>query len=376
MGVQMNAATHDHDLTSAVSAGAMSLLRDCVHGDPGERLLIVEEPKGAGYYDEEAQKMAAAAGRAMGLRVYEMEAPGSLGDADDVSAFIESLRGFDHVIFFTRVGDQIRFADLPGMPSSTMCYALDRAMLDSTFAAACHHGMCELKAAIDDAFATASVARVTCPSGTDYTGDPSSFAAEAVEVTLKRFPMLVPRPVLAAGFSGRIALTRFLVGTGSQFYEPYSLPLHDTVFAIVEDNQLLGFEGPEAAKVSAHYKRVGAQFDLDPWFVHSWHAGMHPGCGFEAEAESQIIRWSGSAFGNPRVLHFHTCGDYAPGEISMNVFDPTITLDGVALWEDGQIFPERIESCARVLDDHPRLLELFRTPRRDIGIPDGRIWKV
>ena len=371
----MNAATQGHTVDSAVSAGALSLLRDCVHGGPGESVLIVEEPRGAGYYDDEAQKMAAAAGRAMGMRVYETEAPDSLGNADEVNAFVDTLRGFDHVIFFTRVGDQIRFADLPGMPSSTMCYALDRDMLDSTFAAACHHGMCELKVAIDDAFAAASEAHVTCPSGTDYIGDPSAFAADSVEVRLKRFPMLVPRPVPSAGFRGRIALTRFLVGTGSQFYVPYSLYLQDTVFALVEDNRILGFEGPEADKVRAHYERVGAKFDLDPWVMHSWHAGMHPGCGFGAEAESQIVRWSGSAFGNPRVLHFHTCGDYAPGEISMNVFDPTITLDGVALWEDGQLFPERFEGCADVLARHPRLSELFRTPRRDIGIPDRRIWK-
>lgn len=370
----MSAATRDHGAGSAHSAGALSLLRDCVHGDPGERLLIVEEPKGAGYYDDDAPQMAAAAGRAMGMRVYETQAPDSLSEAEEVSAFIDSLKGFDHVVFFTRVGDQIRFSDLPGMPPSTMCYALDREMLESAFGTACHHGMCELKAAIDEAFAAASEARVTCPSGTDYAGDPSSFAAESADVSLKRFPMLVPRPVPAAGFRGRIALTRFLVGTGSRFYEPYSLPLAGVVFAHVEDNRIAGFEGAEADAVRAHYLDVGGRFGLDPWFVHSWHAGMHPGCGFAAEAESQIIRWSGSAFGNPRVLHFHTCGDFAPGEISMNVFDPTVTLDGVAVWEDGRLFPERLDGCARVLARHPRLAELFHAPRRDIGIPDGRRW--
>lgn len=371
----MSAATRDDDAISALSAGALNLLRDCVHGDPGERLLIVEEPKGAGYYDDEAQQMAVAAGRAMGMRVYETEAPDSLSDAEEVSAFIESLKGFDHVVFFTRVGDQIRFADIPGIPPSTMCYALDREMLNSDFAAACHHGMCELKAAIDEAFAAASEARVTCPSGTDYVGDPSCFAAASVDVSLKRFPMLVPRPVPAAGFRGRIALTRFLVGTGSRFYEPYSLTLKDTVYALVEDNRILDFEGAEAEIVRAHYQDVGERFDLDPWFIHSWHAGIHPGCGFLAEAESQIVRWSGSAFGNPRVLHFHTCGDFAPGEISMNVFDPTVTLDGVALWEGGRLFPERLDGCARVMSRHPRLTDLFRTPRRDIGIPDEYLWE-
>lgn len=370
----MSAETQNHDITAAIPLGALSLLRDCVHGGPGDRLLIVEEPHGAGYYDHEAQKIAAAAGRAMGMKVYETEAPCSICDQDEVAAFVELLKGFDHVVFFTRVGDQIRFSELPDMPPSTMCYALDREMLEGPFASACHHGMCELKAAIDEAFAAASEARVTCPSGTDYAGDLSSFSMDGVEVTLKRFPMLVPRPAPAEGFRGRVALTRFLVGTGSRFYEPYSLPLAGTVFAHIEDNRIVDFEGAEAGKVREHYQRVGDQFGLDPFFVHSWHAGIHPGCGFGAEAESQIIRWSGSAFGNPRVLHFHTCGDFAPGEISMNVFDPTITLDGVAMWEGGRLHPERFEACAHILASHPNLRELFAAPRRDIGIPEGVAW--
>jgi hypothetical protein len=27
------------------------------------------------------------------------------------------------------------------------------------------------------------------------------------------------------------------------------------------------------------------------------------------------------AFANPRYLHFHTCGNYAPGEIAWSLFD-------------------------------------------------------
>lgn len=91
----MNAATHDHDLTPAVSARGPRLLLDSVKGEPGARPLIVEERKALNHYNDEAQKMAAA-GRASGSRIYEIEASDSLGDPDEISAFIGTLRALAH----------------------------------------------------------------------------------------------------------------------------------------------------------------------------------------------------------------------------------------------------------------------------------------
>ncbi|MEL6236681.1 MAG: hypothetical protein AAFR46_19975 [Pseudomonadota bacterium] len=354
----------------AIPAGALNLLSECVHCTPRGRLLIVEEPDGGGYYDDEAPRLAAASARALGLRVYETVAPPTVASAAEMEDFVETLRGFDHVLFFSRIGDQIRFTELPGMPKATMCYALDREMLFGPFGTTCHQGMCELKAIIDEAFACASYVTVTCPRGTRLEGRPRFGPNGPVDVTLQRFPMLVPRPVPSAGMRGRIAISRFLVGTGSRPYEPYWLALEEDVFACVEDNRIVDISGPAsvAAAVGRHYRQVARRFGLDPWFVHSWHAGIHPGCGFGRAAQEDMLRWSGSAFGSPRILHFHTCGDYAPGEISWNLFDPTVTVDGIALWEQGVLHPERIPGGVDLLARHPRLAVQFSNPRRDVGV--------
>lgn len=356
---------------AVISAGARTLLRDCVAGHPGERLLIVEEPEGAGYYDEAAPRLTAAEGRALGFDVEEIEAPSGLEDTDSLADFAASLAGYDHVVFFARVGDQLRFSDVPGVTSATMCYTLDTGMLESAFGTACHPGLCEIKAAVDAAFEAADEVRVTCPRGTDYSGKPATAGGgKPAEVTLRRFPMLVPRPVPASGMAGRVALARFLVGTGSRFYEPYWLPLEEDVLAIVEDNRIVEFEGPALVtdRVRAHYETVAARYGIDPWFVHSWHAGIHPGCGFAEDARQHMLRWSGSAFGNPRLLHFHTCGRYAPGEISWNLVDASVTVDGVAVLESGRMHPERLPGGAEILARHPHLAALYRSPRRDIGL--------
>lgn len=351
-------------------AGAMSLIRDCVGGKAGERLLIVSEPENTGVYDSHARKLAAAAGRAIGMTVYEFESASFLSNDDEKAILLDSLRGFDHIVFFSRVGDQIRFLSSDNMPSSTMCYTLNQESLKSHFGTACHHGMQEIKLAVDRTFENATEIRVTCPRGTDYAGSPAWDKGRTTEVTLKRFPLLVPQPIPSRGFRGRIALSRFLIGTGSKFYEPYYLPLPDDVFACVEDNQILGFEGDkkDVQRVENHYRTVSDQLGIDPWFVDSWHAGIHPGCNFESDATTDMMRWSGTAFGNPRLLHFHTCGQYAPGEISWNVLDPTITVDGITLWEEGTLYPDRLTDGAAILKRHPNLAELFANPVREIGL--------
>lgn len=352
------------------NGGAMALLRDCVGGQVGERLLIVSETEQSGYYDDNAAQQTAAAGRALGMIVYAMQSQSFFKDDVEKTVLLNSLAGFDHVVFFSRVGDQIRFSSNLNIPSSTMCYTLDRDALNSNFGTACYHGMQEIKLALDNAIAKATDIKVTCPRGSEFSGCPDWGFDEPVDVSLKRFPLSVPKPVTAKGFTGRIALCRFLVGTGSRHYEPYYLPLPNDVFAIVEHGRIKKFEGApqDVENIEKHYDHVSKQFSIDPWCVDSWHAGIHPGCQFDDHAETNILRWSGTAFGNPRILHFHTCGEYAPGEISWNILDPTVLLDGIPVWDAGKLHPERVQGGHDILQRHPDLAKLFENPSTQIGL--------
>jgi hypothetical protein len=139
-----------------------------------------------------------------------------------------------------------------------------------------------------------------------------------------------------------------------------------------EGNRITGFEGSDSdvAAAKSHYENVAEKYGLDTYFVHSWHAGIHPGCTFPDAAGDNFERWSGSAFGNPRLLHFHTCGAYPPGEISLNVLDATVRIDGVAVWDAGILHPERIEGGAALLDAFPDMKQSFLHPAKDVGQAD------
>ena len=70
------------------------------------------------------------------------------------------------------------------------------------------------------------------------------------------------------------------------------------------------------------------------------------------------------------ILHFHTCGAYAPGEISWNVVDPTILIDGVPVWQDGVFHAARIAGGQEILNKYECAAHIFRMPDRRIGLPE------
>ena len=49
------------------------------------------------------------------------------------------------------------------------------------------------------------------------------------------------------------------------------------------------------------------------------------------------------------------------------ILDPTIRIDGVALWENGKLNFERCEAAGRVLDAFPELDAAFAAPAASCG---------
>ena len=151
---------------------------------------------------------------------------------------------------------------------------------------------------------------------------------------------------------------------------PFGIKLETTLFAVIAGGRLLRLDGEahQVRRAERHCAHVSGLYGIDAGVVHSWHAGIHPGCAYPGSAHDHYERWSGSAFGNPRLLHFHTCGAYAPGEICWNIVDPTIIVDGVVIWRAGRIEPDAVPGARSVLDRHPEVAMLFKEPERRIGL--------
>lgn len=350
--------------------GARNLLLNCAGATRGQRLLIATESPDYGYFDRDAAAIVADTARELGLAVQTVDV-GFDPDTPHLCAdLLRQIEEADIVVFLARLGDQLRFSDMPPGKTIVVSFALNADLLGSGFGTGHHAAFLALKAEVNAVLASARIVRLTCPGGTDVTGRPEMDLSPAGDTSVLRFPMSVFTPVPAAGFSGRVALPGFLTGTGSHYYAGYTVEFDGPVHALIEDGRLSGFEGDarDVARARAQYDRVADTLGIDRNMVHSWHAGIHPGCGYPWDIHDSFERWGGAAFGNPRILHFHTCGAYAPGEISWNVIDPTIEIDGVAYWERGVFHADRLPHGREILARYPCAAALFEAPDYAIGL--------
>lgn len=357
------------DTLDRMQTAVANLAFGCAGARPGARFLILHEAPG--HYEAGLCAAVHQAALALGLRVECREIRFAPKPDDDLpAAVLAAMAGADHILYLARLGDQMRFRPLPHGGKSIVSYAVTRAAMTSAFGTLPHAAMLALKAAINAAFQNARHIRVTCPLGSDFSGRMAPSPHPLTDVGILRFPMAVFAPVPMQGFSGQVALARFLVGTGSIYYEPFVHRIDGVARVAFSGTRITGYDGPPetVAGIRAHIASLAARFGLDGDFVHSWHAGIHPGCAYDGAALDNPGRWTGSAFGNPRLLHVHTCGAYAPGEVCWNLLDPTITLDGIPLWQDGCLHPERIAGGEAVLRASPDLDALFRAPERATGL--------
>jgi hypothetical protein len=356
-------------MKNGLEVGISNLLHNCAKLQSGETLLIVQEDPALGWYDSTAALAVRSKAQAIGLEttLLEVGAPGLDKDPE----LLEQIARHDSTIFFARVGDQDRFGDNNGKERSVMVYARDAANLSSPFGQIHHQAMSEMKNAVNDVVLGGTKVTITCPLGTNLSGAvPEVERENDADVTVKRFPLGVPQPVPAAGFSGKVALTGYLTPTGSKPYDPPNCRIDGVVMANVKAGRIVGFEGEADAIVAVerHYDTVSQQLGIDRDFIHSWHAGIHPGSGYPGSVHDDPDRWSNNVFTHPRFVHFHTCGAYAPGEICWMVLDPTIDVDGTALWERGTMKPDNFDETSQVISRWPELRRQFEAPAGPIGL--------
>ncbi|UWQ91731.1 hypothetical protein K3727_02680 [Rhodobacteraceae bacterium M382] len=350
--------------------GARNLLQNCAQARAGERLLIAYEPPEYGYFDADSVQVVTSAARDLDLAVEAVDVGFNPDNPHLSDALLQAFERADIILFLARLGDQLRFSEMPQGKKVIVSFAVTKELFGSGFSNGHHDAFMALKSLVNQTLATSQHVELSCPAGTQVSGRPEMNLAPSGDTSILRFPMSVFTPVPAHSFTGRIAMPGFLTGTGSKYYEPYTVEFDGPLLAVMHEGRLTGFDGlpTDVAKAEAHYDFVAKMFGIDRNFVHSWHAGIHPGCGYPWDARENYERWGGAAFGNPRILHFHTCGAYAPGEISWNVIDPTIKVDGVTLWENGHFHAERLPGGAEILARFPCAAALFATPDTDIGL--------
>lgn len=340
--------------------GAKNLLINCAQMKDGETLLIVVEDQKFGWYDAATAKFIEKQALAMGFETLLVNVGGP--EISRCPTLDAQIKSHDCTIFFSRIGDQVRFSTPPKGTRSVMSYIRDLDMLGSPYGRTNYHAYREFKNAVDSILFKAQKIKITCPLGTNFIGALTEKRREEQEdVSVSRFPLGVPTPLEAKEFSGQISMDRFLAPTGSKVYAPAFVKITAPVIANVEKGRILNFTGDakNVANIKKHYKNISEKFNIDPDIVHSWHAGIHPGSDYKRAEADDPDCWSNSVFTNPNYVHFHTCGDYAPGEISCTIPEHSIEIDGILLWDKGKLLPLEFEETKQVIHKWPELAQLF-----------------
>ncbi|MEE2775056.1 MAG: hypothetical protein VYE27_09095 [Pseudomonadota bacterium] len=347
-------------ILTPLQIGAQNLLFRCAKLSSGDSVLVILEDPELGWYKRDIAEVIIDEALALGIQTRLMTVSGPTNEVKD-DLLIE-MENYDCTIFFARIGDQDRFEANSFKSKRVMSYVRNARALASSFGTASYIALQELKNNINNLLSSSEEIHIRCPKGTDIRSRNPGYKSELInDVRILRFPVVVPAPVGASLTSGKVVLDNYLTPTGSKVYQPGSLPMSSPIAFYVNNGQIVNFEGDAQLieDIKTHYRTVAGQFNITWDAVHSWHAGIHPGTSYSYDPAVNPDRWSNSLFASPKFLHFHTCGNYAPGEICWMVENPTVSIAGQALWDNGVLRPELFESTDACLKKWPDLYTLF-----------------
>ena len=357
--------------TQRLESGARNLLLNCVGLSSGEQLLLVREPAALDYYDQLAPDTVETQARRLGADVRSMETPLVNGPEDMPASLRNAMAQADHTVFMSRIGDQLRFYPVPGPGTTTMCYALDARMLAGDACQVPYQLAMQTLAFVQMKLDEMNHWRVTCPLGTDISGRSVAVSAPVqakTGFTVRLFPPGPFRTVSCTTANGRL-VSRHFPGSATHRYEPYGLILDEPISLVVANGRIVDFEGPKQCveKARAHYEHVAAVLQIDAFAVHSWHAGTNPKIWYPQRAESDVERWNGVVHSHTRYTHFHTCGDYNPGEIVVGLIDASIIVNDEPYWLDGRLELLDSDEASALLLSHPDMADAFEM-QAEIGV--------
>ena len=340
-----------------------NLLNNCAELNENDTLLVISEDSKFGWYDKDISiAVYDYAKNKLGLSTELLIVGEPKNNAKDTLEKI--IDNYDCAIFFARIGDQERFEKPLSNTKRIMSYVRNIDSLCSLFASTNYEEMKKFKDVINKIIFDADNIEISCPLGTNLKGTiDKKNINQNKDTSVVRFPVVVPSPILAKNFSGEVVLDGYLTSTGSKVYEPISLKIESPVTATILNGKIANLNGEKKVveKIVKHYETVSKIFNIDHDIVHSWHAGINPGIHYSNSVEENPDRWSNTIFPSPKYLHFHTCGNYAPGEICWMIANHNIKIDNVPLWENGILKVCSFDETIQHLQNSSDLRNLYNT---------------
>lgn len=339
--------------------GIHNLLIRCVGVKPGQRLLLVSETGEDVYYDAEICVAVKKVADQLGVVTKVLYAE-PVADATRVSDQVSREMSLsDAVVFFSRLGDQIRFLPSSVEAGKVMCYTLTKEHLQAPFATLDHGKMTQMLQLIEFSIHSASHYQIETVDGTNLIGeiiaDTDIKPSKTFHVDL--FPVMIFEPIVCHNLSGNLTISRFITSTSTRAYDDSVLMIDSPVSARVENSIITSMNGNDqtVCRVVHQLERAARFSGGSPYALHSWHTGINPGTFFEGNPYDNLEYWGTVAYGSPRYTHIHATG-LDPGDVAYHLMDATIRIDDELFWHDGRF----------VFLDRPDVKSLFTPEERQV----------
>ena len=355
-----------------IEAGARNLLLNCAEVTAGDSILLVGEQSESAYFDPVLCDDVAQVARGLGVEARVILAEPVANASQFPQSISDAMLAVDKTIFFSRLGDQVRFLETPGNSKKIMCYTLTRKHLASPFASASFKSMKKIHDLLARKIMGSKKYHIESDCGTrldsEIIHDTESTKPAMTEFSLDLFPVMIFPPVNFCNLSGQLLLRDFLLSSSTRKYSDSVLILNSPVMAIIENSTIVDFEGDtnEITKVKRQFERAAKITGGDAYALNSWHTGINPYTFFDGDPYADLELWGTVTYGSPRYTHIHAAGN-DPGDISIQLFDASISFDDELFWDKGKfVFLDRPEVQA-LLEREER--EMFNSSTiRDIGL--------
>jgi hypothetical protein len=344
-------------------AGVRNLLLNCAGAHSGDRLLLVGEQDPAPYFDPMLCSDVENVALSLDLKVETIFANVASNASQFPQAVSDAMQTADITIFFSRLGDQVRFIESPGNSKKIMTYTVSREHLGSPFASIDYNLMKRMHDQLLDDIKASKKYVIEAENGTHLTAEipqGSEFGEPVVvKFSVELFPVMIFPPINFSHLEGELVLDHFLLSSSTRAYTDSELHLDSPVTALVEDSRMVEFsgDGQLIEKLCNQLERAAALTGGDPRRLNSWHTGINSYTFFNGDPYRDLEHWGTVAYGSPRYTHIHAAG-HDPGDISIQLFDVSISFDDKVYWDHGRFvyldrpeLRERFGKLAQILPD-------------------------
>ncbi|MFS4583651.1 hypothetical protein [Phaeobacter sp. C3_T13_0] len=347
-----------------------NLLVQCAGAQENDRVLVVGEAGSNTFFEPQLAIDFAREATEIGFRASHILAEPVVSAQEFPTTVAAAMAEADITVFFSRLGDQVRFLASPGKGGKVMSYALTRRHMASDFGATDFATTEYILEQLLEVISSASSYRIFKANGTDLVGEirNSSEETDLIPFSLKLFPTMIFPPIGFRNLSGTLLVEDFTLSTSTRAYQNSVLMMTSPVKLTIESGRIVAFEGETEmiAALKEQCRRAASITGGDPFRLNSWHTGVNPFTFFEGDPFANLERWGTVAYGSPRYTHIHAAGQ-DPGDLSFQLFDASIAFDDEWIWKDGRfVFLDR-EDIRDMLDKAGQG-HLTSDIRYDIGI--------